>query len=346
MTGNFAHLIFCLQAVAVIFLFFFESFVILPLCSGESLLGAGGALASMPEAISPAEVCNREGNRALREQNYLAAVDSYSQGLLDECGGELRAVLLSNRSSAFAHLERWQEALNDAESCLGVRPEWSRSHACHGAALEGIGRNTEALGAFRRALDLDSENLELKSIVTELQQMEAAGSGSFDPAFASSAADLSSHDIQVPAEAANPNTSVDHRNGVGKVATPGKPNEKEYMGPVFSDRVALSDRRGGVGMALAYNHSEVMKGEGDIVVDGLAPWSPLRDTGVSIGDRLAAIDGTDVDAIPFHVVQTLIRGTPGTPVSLVFFAARASGDDAQYTVQCVCVRARVSASLQ
>lgn len=277
----------------------------------------------MPEATPVAEVCNREGNRALREQNYVGAIDSYTKGLLDGCSVELRAVLLSNRSSAFAHLERWQEALDDAESCLRVHPEWSRSHACHGAALEGVGRTAEALAAFQRASQLDPENLELTSIVNELQQMEAAGSANMDPVLTSTA-DFVAHGSHVPGEEAKPLSNPG--------ASPTRPVEKEYMGPAFNDRVALSDRRGGVGMALAYNHSDVMKGEGDIVVDGLAPWSPLRGTGVSIGDRLAAIDGTDVDAIPFHVVQTLIRGTPGTPVSLVFTAARASGDEAQYSV--------------
>jgi len=275
----------------------------------------------MPEAAA-AEVCNREGNQALRDQNYAGAIDSYSKGLADDCGTELRAVLLSNRSSAFAHLERWKEALNDAESCLRVRPEWSRSHACYGAALEGIGRNAEALAAFKRASQLDPDNAELSSIVTELQQMDAS-------------------DIVEPLRAdphnrpSNPVPAiVDDSTGHGSGSMkPSQTGEKEYMGPVFNDRVTPADRRGGVGMALAFNHGEVMKGEGNIVVDGLAPWSPLRNTGVSIGDRLVAIDGIDVAAIPFHVVQTLIRGAPGTPVSLLFAAAVASGDDAQFSVR-------------
>ena len=80
----------------------------------------------MPEAISPAEVCNREGNRALREQNYLAAVDSYSQGLLDECGGELRGVLLSNRLS-FVRLFKVNALLSIIPFLLGVQTRMSRS---------------------------------------------------------------------------------------------------------------------------------------------------------------------------------------------------------------------------
>jgi len=93
----------------------------------------------MPE-FPKAELCNRQGNQSLRDADYAGAISCYSQGLEDEAAStELRSVLLSNRSAAYAHLEQWRQALDDAEMCLRVRPDWGRSHACRGAALEGIG---------------------------------------------------------------------------------------------------------------------------------------------------------------------------------------------------------------
>ena len=112
------------------------------------------------------------------------------------------------RTAAFAHLEKWDAAFEDAKACLmyaiathslnqlraciriylqeinifcerrytfctplwealvwrisffsgiwsSVRPDWSRSHACHGAALEGIGRPQDALEAFQKAAKVD-----------------------------------------------------------------------------------------------------------------------------------------------------------------------------------------------
>ena len=80
----------------------------------------------MPEAISPAEVCNREGNRALREQKHVTAIDSYSQGLLDGCSAELRAVLLSNRLSS-VRLLKVVEFLSIIPFVLGAQTQMSRS---------------------------------------------------------------------------------------------------------------------------------------------------------------------------------------------------------------------------
>lgn len=36
------------------------------------------------------------------------------------------AVLYSNRSAAHASLKRWQEASEDAEDCIALRPSWSK----------------------------------------------------------------------------------------------------------------------------------------------------------------------------------------------------------------------------
>lgn len=125
-----------------------------------------------------AEQCNRDGNRALLgEKDFLSAVKSHTQGLeiCDAANDEIRSVLFSNRSVAYDHLERWQDAMDDANSCRDVRPGWYRLHACRCAALEGFGRPSrsgEALDAFRTALQIDPANVELKSIVEELERLE------------------------------------------------------------------------------------------------------------------------------------------------------------------------------
>jgi stress-induced-phosphoprotein 1 len=52
-------------------------------------------------------------------------------------------------------------ALNDAESCIQLRPTWPRGHACRGAALEGMDKLTEALESFKTAHKLSPSNPEL-----------------------------------------------------------------------------------------------------------------------------------------------------------------------------------------
>lgn len=56
---------------------------------------------------------------------------------------------------------QWGLALNDAESCIQLRPTWPRGHACRGAAFEGMDKLTEALESFKTAQKLSPSNPEL-----------------------------------------------------------------------------------------------------------------------------------------------------------------------------------------
>ncbi|KAJ1480275.1 hypothetical protein T484DRAFT_1562123, partial [Baffinella frigidus] len=78
-------------------------------------------------------------------------------------------VLLSNRSSAFAHVGNWAGSLDDAENCIAIRPTWPRGHACKGAALEGLARHEDALAAFEVALELDPNSVELSLIIDDVR---------------------------------------------------------------------------------------------------------------------------------------------------------------------------------
>ncbi len=40
------------------------------------------------------------------------------------------AVMYSNRSAANASLARWNEALEDAEACTTIAPDWSKVSVC------------------------------------------------------------------------------------------------------------------------------------------------------------------------------------------------------------------------
>ena len=104
-----------------------------------------------------AEKLLHAGNECIKNQRLAEAVRFYEDGLAHATDVELRAALLSNCCSALAHQQRWDDALQVAQKCVKLRPEWPRSHWCEGSALEGVGRQQEALDAFKRALHLDPE---------------------------------------------------------------------------------------------------------------------------------------------------------------------------------------------
>jgi len=110
------------------------------------------------DAEMTAEQCNAKGNQALGVQDFVTAAQYYSAGLERDTKKDLHPVLLSNRSSAYAHSGQWTLALNDADSCMQLRPTWPRGHACRGAALEGMDRLPEALAAFKAAQKLSPSN--------------------------------------------------------------------------------------------------------------------------------------------------------------------------------------------
>ncbi|KAJ1470023.1 hypothetical protein T484DRAFT_1849471, partial [Baffinella frigidus] len=112
--------------------------------------------------IRTVQECIHAGNTALVAQEFEKAAQVYTHALDRGDAGDLEPVLLSNRSSAFAHLEMWTEALIDAERCVVLKPQWSRSHAW-------VGRKQEAMAAFRYALSVDPDNEELQLIVLEIE---------------------------------------------------------------------------------------------------------------------------------------------------------------------------------
>ena len=48
-------------------------------------------------------------------------------------------VYYSNRSAAHAALQQWREALEDAQSCTQLKPQWAKGWARRAAAQFGLG---------------------------------------------------------------------------------------------------------------------------------------------------------------------------------------------------------------
>lgn len=48
-------------------------------------------------------------------------------------------ILYSNRSAAYAVLEDYQKALEDADKCISIKPDWVKGQLRKGAAYRGLG---------------------------------------------------------------------------------------------------------------------------------------------------------------------------------------------------------------
>ncbi|GAA5949593.1 hypothetical protein JCM10213_002611 [Rhodosporidiobolus nylandii] len=70
-----------------------------------------------------------QGNAAFASKDWTSAVSSYSQALDLETDDTASAALLSNRSAAYLHLGKFDEALADANLAVLRRPTWSKAYA-------------------------------------------------------------------------------------------------------------------------------------------------------------------------------------------------------------------------
>lgn len=90
-----------------------------------------------------------------RKLNGLEAIDFYTQSLALYDGSDNLSWLY--RSMELNGLERYQEAIQDAEAYIGKRPNPSRFMGWFqkGLALAGLGRYQEALDAFNKAIEVN-----------------------------------------------------------------------------------------------------------------------------------------------------------------------------------------------
>ena len=72
----------------------------------------------------------QQGNSAFSAGDYDRAIELFSQAV--DCvqavpdAQQQQAVLYSNRSAAYCGKRQYTEALEDAEKCVKLRPDWSK----------------------------------------------------------------------------------------------------------------------------------------------------------------------------------------------------------------------------
>lgn len=116
------------------------------------------AVAQFTDAIKLMEKETLEANKA--------AADSSSAPFVHPQA----AALYSNRSMCFSDIDKYLEALYDAELCIASKPDWWKAHVRKATAMEGLSRYPEAEASLKEALRLDPSNTE---VATKLKNISA-----------------------------------------------------------------------------------------------------------------------------------------------------------------------------
>eukprot|EP01064_Diplonema_japonicum_P016018 TRINITY_DN24059_c0_g1_i1.p1 TRINITY_DN24059_c0_g1~~TRINITY_DN24059_c0_g1_i1.p1 ORF type:complete len:663 (+),score=202.86 TRINITY_DN24059_c0_g1_i1:43-2031(+) len=110
------------------------------------------------------------GNEAKKEGDLEKALECYTEAIPLQKNDEKLAVLYSNRSAVRLLLDDKEKALEDANKCVQLRPDWSRGYTRRGASLWGLERLKEARAAYSEALMYDATNDEIRKIIMKLDE--------------------------------------------------------------------------------------------------------------------------------------------------------------------------------
>mmetsp|Transcript_16544 Transcript_16544/g.25020 ORF Transcript_16544/g.25020 Transcript_16544/m.25020 type:complete len:566 (+) Transcript_16544:121-1818(+) len=89
------------------------------------------------------------GNAALQGGNYTEAIEHYTKAIQLDGSNH---VYYSNRSAAYLSKGDANNALEDAISCLGLNPQFSKGYSRKGAALHALKRYNDAIAAYEEGL--------------------------------------------------------------------------------------------------------------------------------------------------------------------------------------------------
>ncbi|CCC70968.1 hypothetical protein NCAS_0G00810 [Naumovozyma castellii] len=106
--------------------------------------------------MSTADELKQKGNAAFASKDFTGAIEYFTEAIA--ASTTPNHVLYSNRSACYTSLKQFQEALNDAQQCVKINPDWSKGYNRMGAAHLGLGDLDDAESNYKKALELDSNN--------------------------------------------------------------------------------------------------------------------------------------------------------------------------------------------
>lgn len=113
-----------------------------------------------------AAALKNKGNEEFSAGKYVEAANSFSKAI--EQDGE-NNVLYSNRSACYAAMHKYKDALDDADKCISIKPDWAKGYVRRGAALHGMRRYADAITAYEKGLKVDAANSACAQGVKDVQ---------------------------------------------------------------------------------------------------------------------------------------------------------------------------------
>ncbi|PCH36519.1 protein prenylyltransferase [Wolfiporia cocos MD-104 SS10] len=134
--------------------------------------------------VKDVERLKEEGNVAFRSGRLEAAIENYGEALerigdKDEegKGGQIRAILLSNRATTLVKLERHEDALADIEESLRLYPASFKAYRTRARINLHLEKYDPAVADFKSAIEqaeMEGSDADVRALRAELKKAEAA----------------------------------------------------------------------------------------------------------------------------------------------------------------------------
>lgn len=124
--------------------------------SGDAVLHSAGSSKARVEELQ------QTGNAAFRAGECARAYLIFTEAI--DVADQPNANLHANRSAVLCALMRFEEAIQDADLAIKLKPDWGRGHsrranALHAMCKRGVDRWEDARRAYEAALELDVSSL-------------------------------------------------------------------------------------------------------------------------------------------------------------------------------------------
>ena len=103
---------------------------------------------------------NKEyGNAAFKNKEYFKAIDYYTAAIKENPTDH---TIFGNRAAAFHNLREYENALEDADDCIKLNPDWGKGYLRRANALLGRKRLYESYMCYKKGEELDPANKQIK----------------------------------------------------------------------------------------------------------------------------------------------------------------------------------------
>lgn len=109
------------------------------------------------------------GNDAFTKGDFPRAIEEFTEAIKQD---PTDAVFFSNRSGAYASLKQFDQALEDANQCVALKPSFVKGYSRQGVALFGLNKLSEAKSVYEAGLKVDPKAAALLEGLQDVEQAE------------------------------------------------------------------------------------------------------------------------------------------------------------------------------